>query len=426
MRRRLWLVIIQLDSRAAELSGSGLSIITQPWDTKPPLNVNDCDLYPDMQEPPTEQVRATEMMFVLLRAQIGVFLTKEKPAMETFDGVFSRFSDSTVLMAEKKREIDELEQVLEEKIVRYCDPQIPLHQFTSVLAKAAICKMRLFAHLPRLAGSSYSSTARASASTQTASPTAEETLLFDNSLQILKYHIQIRTSASLHRFLWHTHFQWQALIYLLAHLRAHPRPAPRTEAVWATIDELFTSHPELIRGDRTKTKLSNAVSLLTLKAWEAWEEGSRLSNGAVYPPSCIARLCEQSLRGTTTIASSVRSHATPEAAALAVTAIPPRGSQTPRAHTRNSPDKGGKPQDQSLNTFNPTFPLDVTSGYPSAVTNPIPNPSHIDTTTTTDELSWIDTNPMDWENWNSIYEDSEMQEQQWGNVFGSLAPFPEF
>lgn len=424
MRRRLWLVIIQLDSRAAELSGSGLSIITQPWDTKPPLNVNDCDLYPDMQEPPTEQLRATEMMFVLLRAQIGVFLTKEKPVLDTFDGVFSRFSDSTVLMAEKNREIDELEQILEERLIRNCDQQIPLHQITSVIAKAAICKMRLFAHLPRVERSSNSTTATESTSKTTSSTAAaEETLLFENSLQILQYHIQIRTTASLRRFLWHTHFQWQALIYLLAYLRTHPGHEPRTEAAWTTIDKLFTSHPEIIRGDRTQSKLCNAVGILTLKAWEARENGSRGSNStaprAVHPPSCIAQLRGQGFLRTTTTPNPLA--ARPEEPALETT-MPSEESQTAHAHGRNNPFKAVNPQDQEFNTFNPTFPLDINStDPPSPATNPLPG-----TTTaaaTTEDLSWIDANPMDWENWNSMYEDFEMQEQ-WGDVFGSLAPFP--
>ncbi|KEF62695.1 uncharacterized protein A1O9_00668 [Exophiala aquamarina CBS 119918] len=424
MRRRLWLVIVQLDSRVAELSGSGLSIITQPWDTKPPLNVNDCDLYPGMQEPPTEQVRASEMMFVLLRAQIGIFLTKEKPVIDTFDGVFSRFSDPTVLMAEKKREIDELEQMLEESLILHCDPQIPLHQITSVIAKATVCKMRLFAHLPRVTRRE-STTATESVSSKGASSaaTAEETLLFENSLQILRYHIQIRTTASLRRFLWHTQFQWQALIYLLAYLRTHPSPEPRTEAAWTTLDTLFTSHPEILSGDRTQSKLCTAVSILTLKAWEARENESRRSNnaapGGAHPPSWIAWLRGQGLLRRTAAVSHRVVSSPPKAPALAATIPPLKESQTAHAHATDSPSKGGNPPDHEIDTFNPIFPLDINGGGPQAAIQPFNN-----TTTTAEDLSWIDANPMDWENWNSIYESFEIQEQ-WGDAFGYPAPFLE-
>lgn len=412
MRRRLWLVIIQLDSRAAELSGSGLSIITQPWDTKPPLNVNDCDLYPDMREPPAEQDKATEMMFVLLRAQIGVFLTKEKPAIDTFDGVFSRFSDSTVLMVEKNHEIDELEQMLEERLIRHCDEQIPLHHITSILARAAMCKMRLFAHLPLVTQGCTSKESISGCST-----VAEEDLLFTNSLQILEYHIQIRTTASLRRFLWHTHFQWQALVYLLAYLRTHPNRSSRTETAWTIIDRLFASHPELIRGDPTRSKLCNAVSILTLKAWEARVNELRSSNSdasVAPPPSCIARIQEQNFGATP---ATNRVPVAPKEPFVETMALQDE-CQTVQAHARNHSDGGGKLQDHESGTFGQNIMFGFDGGHPAAATNTFNS-----TATNTADLSWIDANPMDWENWNSIYEDFEVQDQ-WGDVFDPLALFP--
>jgi hypothetical protein len=414
MRRRLWLVIIQLDSRAAELSGSGFSIITQPWDTKPPLNVNDCDLYPDMREPPAEQDRATEMMLVLLRAQIGVFLTKEKPVIDTFDGVFSRFSDSTVHMVEKNHEIDELEQMLEERLVRHCDQQIPLHHITSIIARAAICRMRLFAHLPRVTQGSASQESISENSTL-----AEDDLLFTNSLQILEYHIQIRTTASLRRFLWDIHFQWQALIYLLAYLRTHPNHSSRTETAWTTVDKLFTSHPELIRRDRTRSKLCNAVSILTLKAWEARVNEPRSSNSAAPvapPPSCIAWLQEQGFGATR--AATDRVPVAPEEPLPATMTLQEK-NQTMQAHAWDHSNGGGELQNHELATLGPNIMLGVDGGHPSTATN-----AFTIRATTTADLSWIDANPMDWENWNSIYEDFEMQDQ-WGDLFDPFASFPE-
>ncbi|KAL7623184.1 hypothetical protein AAE478_006865 [Parahypoxylon ruwenzoriense] len=290
MRRRLWMNMVQLDSRAAELPGSGLSIMTQLWDTKPPLNVNDCDLYPDMCEPPTEHEKATETMFLLLRARLGLFLTKEMPGNDTFDGHWSRVGSPIVSMEEKNRAINNLEQILEEKFLRHADLQIPLHHFSSIIVKASVCKLRLFAHLPRNTGGFPSPSP-----SSTSSSLVDEDLLFTNSLQILQYDDQIRATKSLHRFLWHVemHFQWHALIYLLTYLCTHASPNSRTETAWTTVDEIFSNHPEFIHGGRTRSKLCIAVSSLTLKAWEAREVELHTSNLAALlstMPSCVKQL----------------------------------------------------------------------------------------------------------------------------------------
>lgn len=411
MRRRLWLVIVQFDSRTGELSGSGLSITTQSWDTKPPLNVNDCDLYPEMREQPVERETATEMMFVLLRAQIGVFLTKGKPAVDIFDGVYSRFSDSAVHMAEKNREIDELEQMLEERVIRHCDQEIPVHHLTSLIAKAVICKMRLFAHLPLvMRTSSGTKTALASLSL------AEESLLFTNSLQIVEYQIQIRSAPTLRRFLWHTQIQWQALVYLLAYLRTHPNQDSRTDMAWTTIDKLFACHPELVRGDRTRSKMRNAVSILTLKAWDARESASSplntANNSAFPPPSCIAQLREQSLHST---GAPSRVVAAPGEVTSTATVPLHEENHNVQTHARtNTVSEHGNilQGHEAADRFNPDAALQLEGGHPAVATDPF--------TSSTADLSWIDANPMDWENWNSIYEDFEMQDQ-WGDILS----FPE-
>lgn len=413
MRRRLWLVIVQFDSRTGELSGSGLSITTQSWDTKPPLNVNDCDLYPEMREPPAERESATEMMFVLLRAQIGVFLTKGKPAVDIFDGVYSRLSsDSAVHMAEKNREIDELEQMLEERVIRHCDQEIPVHHLTSLLAKAVICRMRLFAHLPLVMRTpSGAKSALASLSL------AEESRLFANSLQIVEYQIQIRRAPTLRRFLWHVQIQWQALIYLLAYLRTHPNQDSRTDMAWTTIDELFASHPELVCGDRTRSKMRNAVSILTLKAWDARENASNplgtAINSAFPQPSCIANLREQSLHST---AAPGRVVAAPGEATLNTTIPLHEEDHNVQAHARPSTiisEYGNTLQGHdAADRVNPDTMLPLEGGHAAVATDPF--------TYSTADLSWIDANPMDWENWNSIYEDFEMQDQ-WGDILA----FPE-
>ena len=103
MRRRLWWQILHLDSRAAELSGSGISIFINLFDTKCPRNVNDRDLDPAMTELPPDRTGQTDFIFVALRCELGNFLRRSIPY--SMSGSFSGTGDD---------EIDKLEQLLEQ------------------------------------------------------------------------------------------------------------------------------------------------------------------------------------------------------------------------------------------------------------------------------------------------------------------------
>ena len=371
MRRRLWIAMMQLDSRIGELSGSGLSITTPLWDTKPPSSVNDCDLYPGMRELPAEQEAATEMMFLLLRARIGTFLTKEMPTNDTFDGAWSRLTSQTIKITEKDHAIDELEQILQERFIRHCDPHIPLHLITSICGRSALCILRLAAHLPR--------TKPDTPSESTLMAQGEEDLLLTNSIKILQYDTQLRTTKSLRSFLWHVdmHFQWHALIYLLTYLRNHPGHGSKNGLAWTTIDEVFANHPEITRRRQNRRRLCNAVCILTLKAWDAYEMQSQGSGGAgvlLEQPSCVAQLRDQNGGTITTGLSSM-----PE------TKLGPHIQQENSAAELQSYDLDHRNSNQST---------------ASAVLCDIDGSS----------LPWLDANPVDWLQWDSMCRDFEVQD----------------
>lgn len=69
MCRRCWWRICILDSRLAELGGTGTSILNgKNWQTPLPLNLDDSDIYPSMKTMPpsrstTTKGRTTEMVF---------------------------------------------------------------------------------------------------------------------------------------------------------------------------------------------------------------------------------------------------------------------------------------------------------------------------------------------------------------------------
>jgi hypothetical protein len=129
MRRRLWWQIVLIDNRVAELSGVGYSFSTYSSTTKLPSNINDSDLFPDMRDPPVERPGITEMIFVRLRCEVAQLINQSRTRPGTLT-----VEDGT---------IDEFEQRLEREYLNHCDPLIPLHFMSMMMARSALCKLRM-------------------------------------------------------------------------------------------------------------------------------------------------------------------------------------------------------------------------------------------------------------------------------------------
>jgi hypothetical protein len=259
MRRRLWYQLIILEHTSSELAGSAPTYTTMMsfFDGKQPLNVNDSDLDPEMTELPQEREGATDMMFCGLRYQFSCFFLRfAKDPSRSFDTKWHPLGSSDTPLGEKDKAIDDLKQTLEQKFLRFCDPLNPLHNLTSIAARAALCGMRLRAHHPRQytdGGANF--------------PQSEKDMLFGLSQKILQYDSLVYSNKSLHRYVWHVrvYFQWHAFIYLLSELRVR-RVGEEADQAWEQVEDSFQHHPEMISD--SKYALYIAIRSLTLKAWD--------------------------------------------------------------------------------------------------------------------------------------------------------------
>lgn len=284
MRRRLWWQVITLDFRSAELSGSGRFLDMELFDTRPPSNVDDADIWPEMKEPPVSQSRPTEMIACLLRTEFGSFW-KEKVASRkdiAFDNLrISSPWNST--LEQRDAHINELEQRIEEKYLRYCDPSVPIQFMCIIIGRAAMNSMRLMAHHPR----KYPDPDKL--------PASERDFLWKVCVTLLETDNLAHTSKALRKFVWHTnvHYQWQALIYLLGEMRTHTL-GDKVDRAWEAVDESFQHHWDFVTNN--KKPLHVAVGSLCLKAYSAREAALREKTNGVYPkvvPEYIRLLREQ-------------------------------------------------------------------------------------------------------------------------------------
>lgn len=154
MRRRLWwqicmlgmcrrddfyrLLLIPLsDVRSSEDQGAEATIPQQISDTKLPININDEDIWPNMEGQPIEHEGCTEMTFDLVRYEIGKtvrFLIGEgrNPVAEDE----KKTKPKTV--AEKDEVLRNLQLSLDDRFLKYCDIAIPL-QFVAINVSRLVC-----------------------------------------------------------------------------------------------------------------------------------------------------------------------------------------------------------------------------------------------------------------------------------------------
>jgi len=254
LRRRLYWQLLPLDGLAAQLSGTGIAAPSGGFDTKPPLNVNDTDLWPDMTETPVERKGATDMIFCLLRAEIGKFHQRMKPWTGGWARIWQARDASAAEVIE--RAMDELENIVEEKFLRYIDFVLPIHCLAQAMARTALAAGRFRVRLP------FVNTNPGEADAQ-----SKKAELFDLAMRVVDYDIAVHTNPAVKRFEWHlqSYFQWEALIFMLDCLRQQYAFID-AQTAWVKIEEIYRCHPEWLAQRRS---LHVALGKLTLRAWDA-------------------------------------------------------------------------------------------------------------------------------------------------------------
>lgn len=252
MRRRLFYQIIPLDGIASQMSGTGISIMPDTWDTLQPLNINDDQIWPGMTETPEEQNGASEMIFCLARSCIGKFLAK--PGRSIHGAVSQQYKDYN----EIEPMIKKAESEVEEKYIRYCDVVDPLHFLAMATARSAITAIRLRVRLQKLKNHTVTET--------------ERNQLEHLSLKILDTDTAAYAHASLKKYRWHMRSfflwgSWDSLIFILTSLRRSELQSPSgTKAAWSRLEHVYKNHSELLEWNRA---LHIAVGRITLDAWKA-------------------------------------------------------------------------------------------------------------------------------------------------------------
>ncbi|PGH26399.1 hypothetical protein AJ80_01897 [Polytolypa hystricis UAMH7299] len=271
LRRRLWWQIAMLDSRMSELADARTSVLAPVWDCNKPLNINDSDLFPHTRDPAVPKDGPTELIFVVLIAELGDFVRRERFHLRFYSPFLSCLgrdrNNSTYTFV-----MDEFEETIENKYLKYLDPQIPLHLMSLCVIRGLIGKWRFIEYTSRSVNKQL---------TQPASIYHERA--FTNALRMIELNTVINSNPLIKGFRWFTHynFPFPAFVYIIQELR-RTTTGPRAEKAWDTLAANINIHHSL-KG-WISSVLFRPFSTMIFKAWEAHVNALRELGETVPPP----------------------------------------------------------------------------------------------------------------------------------------------
>ncbi|KAL6800972.1 fungal-specific transcription factor domain-containing protein [Trichoderma sp. SZMC 28013] len=227
-RRRLWWHICVLDIRAAEDHGCDPSIYDQNYDTRFPLNINDDDLSPEATVAPPLRQGITDMTFCLLRFEVAVAIRK----LNYLGPVGSQ--EPPLSTAEKRDFVERIEKRFYERYINCCDITKPFDWVSAAWARLMLSKMWL----------AVSNPLHPQDTTDGAASLNLRRVAFEKSVEMLELADSLETGhrAARWRWLFMTHVQWHAVVFVLAYLCVHPTDELSHRA-WMVMDRVCERWP---------------------------------------------------------------------------------------------------------------------------------------------------------------------------------------
>jgi hypothetical protein len=193
------------------------------------------------------------MIFCLSRSTVGTVLFQ-----------FGGIAKNNIEDREKaERAINEAENDVEQRFIRYCDITNPLHFLTAGLARSGITTLRIKIRLPKIKDQTATDADRKELLGLAYSILDTDAAAFSNS-NLMRFQWYIKPF-----FLWGT---WVSFILLLTSLwkrRDLFSPAEMI-AAWKRVETVYENHKELLERRRA---LYKAFGRLAVRAWDARQEG---------------------------------------------------------------------------------------------------------------------------------------------------------
>lgn len=188
------------------------------FDTKLPLNINDEDISPDSDKPLEERPGFTEMTFFLTRCDFTFMIRQLKqrttpPSIEEHDQAMSEMSTT-----------------LEQRMLQYCDLEIPIQWVAATVARIALARTWLVPHFSLMAGAGLDAELWHE----------KRDRLLVTAAEVVEFGHLLETNEMTTQWSWffETYPQWHAFAFLLSEICVRPI-SPITDRAWRIADLVY-------------------------------------------------------------------------------------------------------------------------------------------------------------------------------------------
>ncbi|KAJ5108824.1 hypothetical protein N7456_005499 [Penicillium angulare] len=273
MRRRVWWSLMLFDSRVGELSEMKTSSMNPTWDCKPPMNVNDSDLWVEMKEPPVARGKVSEAIFVVVRSQIADHVRHSSFHLEFLNPALKHIAN----MLHSGGDVAALDKKIKDEYLKFCDEENPLHFMTIWALRAQVSKYYLLECYARFLDS-------------TSPPTDTESDAFvEHALCMLYSDTKIYTSPLSKGFIWllQYYFPFPAFIHVMHDLKKRPTGGHAARA-WTVMNDNFEAR--FVSVDEVHAPLFAMFANVILRKWEGIEEILKQSGASTVPPKLVTSI----------------------------------------------------------------------------------------------------------------------------------------
>ncbi|KAJ3527315.1 hypothetical protein NM208_g10759 [Fusarium decemcellulare] len=364
MRRRLWwqLAIIEAPS-AEDYSGEYNLLEMGSFDTHPPRNLDDAQLYPIMTEYPAERRGLTEMTFALARCQITSMYRCIADSRRFCGDTGKSYAELTP--QERADWIDDCETGFSDKFLRDSSPSSAFQWVTIILTRMLFHKVRLHGCKP-FHGATVTEEARER--------------LFAVAVEVIELNYKLRTDPRTRPYLWlfSSYTQWHSFSLVLVWLQMDPL-CKNARRAWEAVEKAVTlrwEHPPSLLNGRKPRQWKLIIRLMD-KARSARREA--LSKRARKGSRSAADLRQSSIR--VPLGSSMAAIQDSSAPTLTSQIAQPQGPSQPQQqqHTTTVAATGPLGPSSSEISVTSDSPLELQHNAPiqnpwvSAYENPIPD-----------------------------------------------------
>lgn len=257
MRRRLWWAMVVYDSRISEMTDYKTTQLVPTWDCKIPVNVNDFDLRPKMTTRPTDQQASTEALFAVVRGAIGNYIRYNAWHLDFVNPMLRHVAKATQHLFDPYDDnLNGLESIIENRHLKSCDAENPLHYVTIWWARNYLAKYRFFLHC-----SQHSKTPDHQTNEQ-----SDKILSY--ALRMLECDTALMSSPLTKGYRWliQFHFPFPAYVRIVQDLRARPT-GPQADKAWEIMNANYAVR--FVDMEPSANLLFKMFGSTVLQAWAA-------------------------------------------------------------------------------------------------------------------------------------------------------------